>query len=183
MFPTTYFLELRPVFPPQLTFQIFVPLSSREFLRMLDVLLNVKGLDRQQNLRLTAKLKTGAVASIFFIDSSASFSLLTDLIEHSSSPVMEVGQILEPHIFVHQIDFMWILPTKVCLVKAMVFPIVMYGCESWTIKKAERQRIDVFKLQCWRRLLRVPWTTRKSNQSVLKEIIPEYSLAALMLKL
>ena len=75
------------------------------------------------------------------------------------------------------------LLTKVHLVKAMAFPVVMYGCESWTIKKAERQRIDVFKLQCWRRLLRVPWTTRKSNQSVLKEIIPEYSLEALMLKL
>ena len=68
------------------------------------------------------------------------------------------------------------LPTKVCLVKAMVFPVVMYGCESWTIKKAEHQRIDAFELWCWRRLLRVPWTARKSNQSVLKEINPEYSL-------
>ena len=71
---------------------------------------------------------------------------------------------------------------KVCLVKAMVFPVVMYGCESWTIKKAERQRIDVFELWCWRRLLRVPWTAR-SNQSILKEISPEYSLEGLMLKL
>ena len=75
------------------------------------------------------------------------------------------------------------LPTNVCLVKAMVFPVVMYGCESWTIKKAEHQRIDAFELCCWRRLLRVPWTARRSNQSVLKEINPEYSLEGLMLKL
>ena len=75
------------------------------------------------------------------------------------------------------------LPTKVYLVKAMVFPVVMYGCESWTIKKAERWRIDAFELWCWRRLLRVPWTARRSNQSILKEISPEYSLEGLMLKL
>ena len=75
------------------------------------------------------------------------------------------------------------LPTKVHLVKAMVFPVVMYGCESWTIKKTERPRIDAFELWCWRRLLRVPWTARKSNQSILKEISPEYSLEGLMLKL
>ena len=75
------------------------------------------------------------------------------------------------------------LPTKVRLVKAMVFPVVMYGCKSWTIKKAECQRIDVFELQCWRRLLRVPWTARRSNQSILREICPEYSLKGLMLKL
>ena len=75
------------------------------------------------------------------------------------------------------------LPTKVHLVKAMVSPVVMYGCESWTIKKAEHQRIDAFELWCWRRLLRVPWTARKSNQSILKEISPEYSLEGLMLKL
>ena len=75
------------------------------------------------------------------------------------------------------------LPTKVCLVKAMVFPVVMYGCESWTIKKAECQKTDVFGLQFWRRLLRVPWTIRRSNQSILKEISPEYSLERLMLKL
>ena len=77
------------------------------------------------------------------------------------------------------------LLTKVCLVKAtvMVFPVVMYGCESWTIKKAEHQRIDAFELWCWRRLLRVPWTARRSNQSILKEISPEYSLEGLMLKL
>ena len=75
------------------------------------------------------------------------------------------------------------LPTKVHLVKAMVFPVVMYGCESWTIKKAERQRIDVFELWCWRRLLRVPWTARRSNQSILKEISPEYSSEGLVLKL
>ena len=75
------------------------------------------------------------------------------------------------------------LPTKVRLVKAMVFPVVMYGCESWTIKKAECRRIDDFKLWCWRRLLRVPWTARRSNQSILKEISPEYSLEGLMLKL
>uniref|UniRef100_A0A4W2HJW0 RNA-directed DNA polymerase n=1 Tax=Bos indicus x Bos taurus TaxID=30522 RepID=A0A4W2HJW0_BOBOX len=75
------------------------------------------------------------------------------------------------------------LPTKVCLLKAMVFPVVMHGCESWTIKKAERQRTDAFELWCWRRLLRVPWTARRSNQSILKEINPEYSLEGLMLKL
>ena len=75
------------------------------------------------------------------------------------------------------------LPTKVRLVKAMVFPVVMYGCESWTIKKPELQRIDAFELWCWRRLLRIPWTARRSNQSILKEISPEYSLEGLMLKL
>ena len=75
------------------------------------------------------------------------------------------------------------LPTKVCLVKAMVFPVVMYGCESWTIKKAERWRIDAFELWCWRRLLRVLWTARRSNQSILKELSSEYSLEGLMLKL
>ena len=75
------------------------------------------------------------------------------------------------------------LPTKVRLVKAMVFPVVMYGCESWTIKKAEHQRIDAFELWCWRRLLRVPWTSRRSNQSVLKDISPGCSLEGLMLKL
>ena len=75
------------------------------------------------------------------------------------------------------------LPTKVCLVKAMVFPVVMYGCETWFIKKAECRRIDAFELWCWRRLLRVPWTSRRSNPSVLKEISPEYSLEGLILKL
>ena len=75
------------------------------------------------------------------------------------------------------------LPAKVHLVKAMVFPVVMYGCESWTIKKAESGRIDVFELWCWRRLLGVPWTARRSNRSILKEISPEYSLEGLMLKL
>ena len=75
------------------------------------------------------------------------------------------------------------LPTKVCLVKAIVFPVVMYGCESWTIKKTECRRIDAFGLWCWRRLLRVPCTARRSNQSILKEISPEYSLEGLMLKL
>ena len=75
------------------------------------------------------------------------------------------------------------LPTKVHLVKTMVFPVVMYGCESWTVKKAEHRRIDAFELWCWRRLLRVPWTARKSNQSILKEISPECSLEGLMLKL
>ena len=74
------------------------------------------------------------------------------------------------------------LPTKVHLVKAMVFPVVMYGCECWTLKKAERRRIDAFELWHWRRLLRVPWTARRSNQSILKEISPEYSLEGLMLK-
>ena len=75
------------------------------------------------------------------------------------------------------------MPTKVCLVKAVVFPVVRYGCESWTVKKAEHQRIDAFELWCWRRLLRVPWTARRSNQSILKEISPEYLLEGLMLKL
>ena len=75
------------------------------------------------------------------------------------------------------------LPTKVRLVKAMVFPVVMYGCESWTVKKAEHRRIDDFELWCWRRLLRVPWTTRRSNQSIQKKISPGYSLEGMMLKL
>ena len=75
------------------------------------------------------------------------------------------------------------LPTKVCLVKAMVFPVVMYGCETWTVKKAEHQRIDAFELWCWRRLLRVSYTARRSNQSILKETNPQYSLEGLMLKL
>ena len=75
------------------------------------------------------------------------------------------------------------LPTKVRLVKAMVFPLIMDGCESWTVKKAERRRIDAFELRCWRRLLRVPWTARRSNQSILKEISPGISLEGLMLKL
>ena len=75
------------------------------------------------------------------------------------------------------------MPTKVLLVKAMVFPVVMYGCESWTVKKAEHRRTDAFDLWCWRRLLRVPWTARRSNQSILKEINPEYSSEGVMLKL
>ena len=75
------------------------------------------------------------------------------------------------------------LPTEVCLVKAVVFPVVMYGCESWTVKKAERPRIDAFELWCWRRLLRVPWAARRSNKPILKESSPEYSLEGLMLKL
>ena len=75
------------------------------------------------------------------------------------------------------------LPTKVCIVKAMVFPVVIYGCESWTIKKAERRRIDASELWCWRRLLKVPWTTRRSSQSILKEICPESSMEGPMLKL
>ena len=75
------------------------------------------------------------------------------------------------------------LPTKVRLVKAMVFPVVIFGCESWTIKKAEHRRIDAFEPRCWRRLLRVPWTVRRSNQSIIKEISPECSLEGLMLKL
>ena len=75
------------------------------------------------------------------------------------------------------------LPAKICLVKAMVFPVVMYGCESWTVKKTECRKIDAFELWCWRRLLRVPWTARRSNQSILKKISPEYSLEGLMLKL
>ena len=78
-------------------------------------------------------------------------------------------------------DITWL--TKVCIVKAMVFPMVTYGCESWTVKKTECQRTDAFELWCWRRLLKVPWTARKSNQSILREINPEYSLEGLMLKL
>ena len=76
-----------------------------------------------------------------------------------------------------------ILPTNIHLIKAMAFPVVMYGCESWTVKKAECQRIDAFELWCWKRLLRVPWTARRSNQSIIKEISPEYTLEGLMLKL
>ena len=76
-----------------------------------------------------------------------------------------------------------ILPTKVCIVKALIFPVIMYGCESWTIKKAECQRINAIELWCWRRFLRVPWTARRSNQSIVKEISPEYSLVGLILKL
>ena len=75
------------------------------------------------------------------------------------------------------------MPTKVCLVRAMVFPVVMYACESWTIQKTEHQRLDAFELWCWSRLLRVPWTARRSNQSILKEVSPEYSLEGLMLEL
>ena len=75
------------------------------------------------------------------------------------------------------------LPTKICIIKAMDFPVVVHGCESWTIKKAEHQRTDAFELWCWRRLLRVPWTARRSNQSILREISPEYSLEGLMLRL
>ena len=75
------------------------------------------------------------------------------------------------------------LLTKVCIVEPMIFPVVMYGCESWTVRKAKRQRIDAFELWCWRRLLRVPWTARKSNQSILKEMSPEYSWEGLMLML
>ena len=75
------------------------------------------------------------------------------------------------------------LSTKVCLLKAMVFPVVMHGCESWTIKKAEHRKIDAFELWCWRRFLRVPWTARRSHQSILKETSPEYSLEGLMIKL
>ena len=96
------------------------------------------------------------------------------------------SKVKEPSLALHCVSecrYTSTLPAKVCLVKAMVFPVVMYGCESWTIKKAERQRIDVFELWCWRKLLRVPWTTRRSNQSILKVISPEYSLEGLMLKL
>ena len=92
------------------------------------------------------------------------------LIQHTSKVMLKILQDIT-------------LPTKVCLVQAMVFPVVMYGCESWTIKKAERWRIDAFELWCWRRLLRVPWTARRSNQSILKEINPAFSLEGLMLKL
>ena len=87
----------------------------------------------------------------------------------------------KPRRHIRRQSIIWL--TKVCTVKAMVFPFMMYGCKSWTIKRAERRRTDVFELWCWRRLLRVPWTARKSNQLILKEINPEYSLEGLMLKL
>ena len=93
-------------------------------------------------------------------------------------------QLSSPKLHSSKIQFSYItLPTKVRLVKAMVFPVVMYGCESWTVKKAEHRRIDAFELWCWRRLLRVPWTARRSNQSILKEISPGCSLEGMMLKL
>ena len=101
--------------------------------------------------------------------------LLTDLLIYNPHTMINLDSILKSR------DI--ILPTKVCLVKAMVFPVVMYGCESWTVKKAEHQRTDAFELWCWRKLLRVPWTTRRSNQSILKEISPGCSLEGLMLKL
>ena len=90
---------------------------------------------------------------------------------------------MEEETFFHIPIFILLCQKKVRLVKGMVFPVVMYGCESWTIKKAEHQRIDVLELWCWRRLLKVPWTARRSNQSILMEISPEYSLEGLMLKL
>ena len=101
--------------------------------------------------------------------------LLTDLLIYNPHTMINLDSILKSR------DI--ILPTKVCLVKAMVFPVVMYGCESWTVKKAEHRRTDAFELWCWRKLLRVPWTTRRSNQSILKEISPGCSLEGLMLKL
>ena len=88
-----------------------------------------------------------------------------------------------PFLMLYLLPPLYTLPTKVHLVRAMVFPVVMYGCQSWTVKKAECRRIDAFELQCWRRLLRVPWTARRSNQSILKEISPACSLEGLMLKL
>ena len=96
-------------------------------------------------------------------------------LSHQGSPMTNLDSILKSRDIT--------LPTNAHLIKAMVFPVVMHGCESWTIKKAEHQRIDAFELWCWRRLFRVPWTARRSNQSILKEISPEYSLEGLMLKL
>ena len=98
----------------------------------------------------------------------------TSILQHSAFFTAQLSQHIKADIT---------LPTKICLVKPMDFPVVMYGCESWSIKKAEHRRIDAFELQCWRRFLRVPWTARRSNQSILKEISPEYSLEGLMLKL
>ena len=99
--------------------------------------------------------------------------------------ILQILQMLNLYDFswFHLINIQQVNVTKFCIVKAMVFPVVMYGCESWSIKKAEHRRIDVFKLWFWRRLLRVPWTARRSNQSILKEINPVYSLEGLMLKL
>ena len=102
-------------------------------------------------------------------------ALAVAFINFKSSFLSNIASILKSRVIT--------LPTKVRLVKAMVFPVVVYGCESWTVKKAECRRIDAFELWCWRRFLRVPWTARRSNQSILKEISPEYSLEGLMLKL
>ena len=94
-----------------------------------------------------------------------------------------LGHLLGIFLLFKETLYCYLLPTKVHLVKAMVFPVVMYGCESWTIKKVEHRRIDAFEQRCWRRLLRVPWTARRFNWSILKEISPDYSLVGLMLKL
>ena len=106
-------------------------------------------------------------------------NLTSPFITHEEQCPQKIGTVFPEKLFSSALP----LTTKVCLVKALVFPVVMYGCESWTIKKAECLRIDAFELWCWRRLLRVPWTARRSNQSILKEISPEYSLEGLMLKL
>ena len=112
----------------------------------------------------------GAPKSLQMVSAAMKFKITCSLRESYDKPTQHIKK--QRHYF----------PTKVHLVKAMVFPVVMYGCESWTIKKAEHQRIDAFELWCWRRVLRVPWTARRTNLSILKEISPEYSLEGLMLK-
>ena len=123
---------------------------------------------------------TGTVTDFIFLGSKIT---VDDDCSHKIKRRLLLGRkaMTNPDIILKSRDIT--LPTKVRIVKAMVFPVVMYGCESWTIKKAESWRIDAFELWCWRRLLRVPWTTRRSNQSILKEINPEYLLEGLMLKL
>ena len=121
---------------------------------------------------------TGTVTDFIFLGSKIT---VDDDCSHKIKRRLLLGRkaMTNPDIILKSRDIT--LPTKVRIVKAMVFPVVMYGCQSWTIKKAESRRIDAFELWCWRRLLRVPWTTRRSNQSILKEINPEYLLEGLML--
>ena len=123
---------------------------------------------------------TGTVTDFIFLGSKIT---VDDDCSHKIKRRLLLGRkaMTNPDIILKSRDIT--LPTKVRIVKAMVFPVVMYGCQSWTIKKAESRRIDAFELWCWRRLLRVPWTARRSNQSILKEISPKYSLEELMLKL
>ena len=145
------------------------------------------------NIQKTKIMASGPITSweidVETVDTVADFTLLGSKITADADCSHEIKRhLLLGRTFMTNLDGILksrdiTLPTKVCLVKAMVLPVVMYGCESWTVKKAEQRRIDAFELWCWRRLLRVPWTARKSNQSVLKEISPGCSLEGLMLKL